>query len=69
MNIPAFLNLKAYNRDSRLKPSTTPERESPTLEKRQDEPKDTVRISSEARKKLILEEAKSEVIERIRKTE
>ncbi|HET6514370.1 MAG TPA: hypothetical protein VFG09_04360 [Thermodesulfovibrionales bacterium] len=49
-----------YNRVSKLKPSAI-------LEKEQGEPQDIVLISPEAKKKQILEQAKSEVLERIRK--
>lgn len=48
-----------YNRVLKLKPSTI-------LEKEQGEPQDIVNISAEAKKRQILEQAKSEVLERIR---
>jgi hypothetical protein len=50
-----------YNRLSKLKPSTI-------LEKDQAEPQDVVQISAEAKKRQILDQARSEVIEQIRKT-
>jgi hypothetical protein len=50
-----------YNRLSKLKPSTI-------LEKDQSEPQDVVQISAEAKKRQILDQARSEVIEQIRKT-
>jgi hypothetical protein len=48
-----------YNRVQKLKPSTL-------LEQDSDSPRDTVSISEEARKKQVLSQAKSEVLERIR---
>ena len=54
--------VRLYDRVSKLNPSTN-------LEKEQEEPQDIVNISAEARKKQILEKARSQVIERIRKTE
>jgi len=54
--------VRLYDRVSKLNPSTI-------LEKEQEEPQDIVNISAEARKKQILEKARSQVIERIRKTE
>lgn len=50
-----------YNRVSKLNLSTI-------LEKERGEPQEVVNISSEAKKKQILEKARSEVLERIRKT-
>ena len=61
--------VRIYNKDLRLKPSAALEKESITLEKKQWEPKDTVQISSEAKKKLIVEQAKNEIMERIRNIE
>ena len=61
--------VRIYNKDLRLKPSAALEKESITLEKKQGEPKDTVQISSEAKKKLIVEQAKNEIMERIRNIE
>jgi len=49
-----------YNRLSKLKPSTI-------LERDQVEPRDVVQISAEAKKRQVLDQARSEVIE-IRKT-
>ena len=54
--------VRLYDRVSKLNPSTI-------LEKEQEEPQDIVNISAEERKKQILEKARSQVIERIRKTE
>ena len=48
-----------YNRVAKLKPSTLLDREG-------DAPKDFVNISEEAKKKQILIQAKSEVLERIK---
>ncbi|MCX7913856.1 MAG: hypothetical protein N2511_04650 [Thermodesulfovibrionales bacterium] len=48
-----------YNRLTKLKPSTV-------LEKELDEPKDIVSISTEAKRRQILEQAKAEALERIR---
>jgi hypothetical protein len=45
--------LHLYNRFSKLKPS-------PILEKDSGEPQDVVRISAEARKRQVLDQAKSE---------
>ena len=50
-----------YNRVAKLKPSIL-------LEKDQKEPHDIVNISAEARKKQIIGQAKTEVLERIRET-
>ena len=50
-----------YNRVSKLKPSTI-------LEKEQGEPRDVVHISAEAKKRQILEQARTEVLDQIRKT-
>lgn len=48
-----------YNRVSKLKPSTI-------LEREQKEPQDVVSISAEGKKKQVLEQARTEVLERIR---
>jgi hypothetical protein len=48
-----------YNRVSKLKPSMI-------LEKEPEEPADFVQISSEAKKKQVLDLAKNEVLKRIR---
>ncbi len=50
---------KLYSRVSKIKPSTL-------LEREQNEPQDVVTISAEAKKKQILDQTKSEVLERIR---
>jgi len=50
-----------YNRLSKLKPSAI-------LEKDQIEPQDVVQISVEAKKRQVLDQARSEVMEQIRKT-
>ena len=50
---------KLYNRVAKIKPATL-------LEKEQNEPQDVVTISAEGRKKQILEQTKSEVLERIK---
>jgi hypothetical protein len=50
-----------YNRHSKLKPSTI-------LEKDQVEPQDVVQISAEAKKRQVLDQARSEVMEQIRNT-
>jgi uncharacterized protein YabN with tetrapyrrole methylase and pyrophosphatase domain len=50
-----------YNRLSKLKPSTI-------LEKDQGEPQDVVQISAEAKKRQVIDQARSEVMEHIRKT-
>jgi hypothetical protein len=50
-----------YNRLSKLKPSSI-------LEKDQGEPQDVVQISAEAKKRQVLDQARSEVMEQIRKT-
>jgi uncharacterized protein YabN with tetrapyrrole methylase and pyrophosphatase domain len=50
-----------YNRLSKLKPSTI-------LEKDQEEPQDVVQISAEAKKRQVIDQARSEVMEHIRKT-
>ncbi|MDA8090890.1 MAG: hypothetical protein M0Z61_11830 [Nitrospiraceae bacterium] len=51
--------MQTYNRTLKLSPGTL-------LEKDQPEPEDVVMISSEAKKKQILNEAKGAVLERIR---
>jgi len=48
-----------YNRISKINPSSI-------IEKEKEEPQDVVNISSEARKKQIFEQARSEVMVRIR---
>jgi len=48
-----------YNRVSKLKPSNI-------LEKEQPEPQDIVHISTEGKKRQILEQTRSDVLERIR---
>ena len=48
-----------YNRVSKLKPSNI-------LEKEQTEPQDIVRISTEGKKRQILEQTRGEVLDRIR---
>lgn len=48
-----------YNRVSKINPSSI-------IEKEKEDPQDVVNISSEARKKQIFEQARSEVMERIR---
>ncbi|KAF0122589.1 MAG: hypothetical protein FD151_689 [bacterium] len=53
--------MHAYNRVSKLKPSVL-------LEKEQGEPHDIINISAEAKKKQIIGQAKTEVLERIRET-
>ncbi len=50
-----------YNRLSKLKPSAI-------IEKEQSEPQDVVHISAEAKKRQILDQARTEVLEQIRKT-
>ncbi len=50
-----------YNRVSKLNPSSL-------IEKEQAEPQDVVNISSDARKKQIIEQARGEVIKRIKRT-
>ncbi len=50
-----------YNRLSKLKPSTIIEREP-------GEPQDVVHISAEAKKRQILDQARTEVLDQIRKT-
>ena len=50
-----------YNRLSKLKPSAI-------IEKDQGEPQDVVHISAEAKKRQILDQARTEVLEQIRKT-
>ena len=50
-----------YNRLSKLKPSSI-------LEKDQTEPQDVVQISAEAKKRQVLDQARSEVMEQIRNT-
>jgi hypothetical protein len=50
-----------YNRVSKLKPSTI-------LEKELGEPKDVVNISAEGKKRQILDQARNEVLDQIRKT-
>jgi hypothetical protein len=50
-----------FNRVSKLNPSAV-------IEKEQAGPQDVVNISSEAKKRQIIEQARSEVIERIRQT-
>lgn len=62
MNILPFqINevVQLYNRVAKLKPSTI-------LEREQSEPQDVVSISAEGRKKQIVAQAKSEVLDRIR---
>lgn len=54
--------IQLYNRISKLKPSMILDKEE------QPEPQDVVKISAEAKKKQILEQARSEVLERIRET-
>ena len=49
-----------YNRLSKLKPSTI-------LDKDQSEPQDIVNISPEAKKRQIMNQARTEVLEQIRK--
>jgi len=51
--------VQLYNRVAKLKPSTI-------LEKEHEGPQDMVSISAEGKKKQILAQAKSEVLERIR---
>ncbi|MEM2100272.1 MAG: hypothetical protein QXP45_02920 [Thermoproteota archaeon] len=58
---------KVNSKYTKLKSSI--EKESITPEKRQGEPVDTVHISSEAKRRLILQHTKSEIVERIRKGE
>jgi hypothetical protein len=58
---------KIYSKYTKLKSSI--EKESITLEKRQGEPTDTVQISSEAKRRFILEQTKSEIVDRIRRGE
>ena len=48
-----------YNRISKINPSSI-------IEKEKEDPQDVVNISSEARKKQIFEQARSEVLERIK---
>jgi len=48
-----------YNRLSKLKPSSL-------LEREQTEPQDVVQISAEAKKRQVLDQARSEVMEKIR---
>ena len=50
-----------YNRLSKLKPSTL-------LNREQNEPQDVVRISAEAKKRQILDQARTEVLAQIRNT-
>ncbi len=50
-----------YEKSSKLKTSSKPKKDD-------NEPQDIVNISTEAKKKQILEQAKKTVIERIRKT-
>lgn len=50
-----------YNRISKLNSSTI-------IEKEKEEPQDIVNISSEARKKQVVEQARTEVMKSIRKT-
>lgn len=50
-----------YNRVSKLKPSAI-------LEKEATEPKDVVNISAEGKKRQILDQARTEVLDRIRQT-
>jgi hypothetical protein len=50
-----------FNRLSKLKPSAI-------LEKDQGEPQDVVNISAEAKKRQIMDQARTEVLEQIRKT-
>jgi hypothetical protein len=50
-----------YNRLSKLKPSTI-------LEKEQSEPQDVVSISTEAKKRQILDQTRNEVLTQIRNT-
>lgn len=52
--------MQLYNRISKLKPSMILDKEA--------EPEDVVKISAEAKKKQILEQTRSEVLERIRDT-
>ena len=52
--------VRLYNRVSNLNPSII-------LEKERGEPQDVVNISAEAKKKQVIEKARSEVLERIRK--
>ena len=54
--------IQLYNRISKLKPSMILDKDE------QVEPQDVVVISAEAKKKQILEQARSEVMERIRET-
>ncbi len=51
--------MQVYNRISKLKPSVL-------LEKGNEEPRDIVSISDDAKKRQMLEQARSEVLERIR---
>ncbi len=51
--------MQVYNRISKLKPSVL-------LEKGNEEPRDIVNISDDAKKRQMLEQARSEVLERIR---
>jgi len=53
--------MHVYNRVSKLKPSTI-------LDKEPGEPKDVVNISAEGKKRQILDQARSEVLDQIRKT-
>ncbi len=53
--------MHVYNRLSKLRPSSI-------LEKDQAEPQDVVQISAEAKKRQVLEQARSDVMEQIRKT-
>ena len=50
-----------YNRLSKLKPSTI-------LDKEQAEPRDVVHISAEAKKRQVLDQARTEVLAQIRLT-
>jgi len=50
-----------YNRVSKLRPAAL-------LEREQGEPQDIVNVSAEAKKRQILEQARSEVLERVRET-
>ncbi|HMK49216.1 MAG TPA: hypothetical protein VK435_04125 [Thermodesulfovibrionales bacterium] len=48
-----------YNRISKINPTTI-------IEKEREDPQDVVNISTEARKRQVFEQARSEVMERIR---
>jgi hypothetical protein len=54
--------MQLYNRISKLKPSMILDKEE------QPEPQDVVHISAEAKKKQIVEQTRSEVLDRIRET-